>query len=82
MQTLNARTLNHLVDRLAPRIAERLAARPRPGDVAGDPEELLTEIVAAAILGLRPATLCTWRSPIAMLAPQTRRGNPTARLIL
>ena len=55
MLTLNARTLNHLADKLAPRIAEHLAARPRPSDVVADPE-------AAALLGLRPATLCTWRS--------------------
>ena len=60
MQTINARTLSHLVDRLVPRIAERLATLPRPVD--GDPEELLTEIAAAALLGLRPATLCSWRS--------------------
>ncbi len=62
MLTMNSRTLAHLADRLAPKIAERLAARPRPGDVTGDPEDLLTEAAAAALLGLRPATLCTWRS--------------------
>ena len=60
MLTLNARTLDHLADALAPRIVARLTSRPRPGD--RDPEELLTEIAAAALLGLRPATLCNWRS--------------------
>ena len=62
MQTLNARNLNHLAERLVPKIVERLAARPRPGDAAADPEALLTKTEAAALLGLRPATLCTWRS--------------------
>ena len=33
MITLNDKTIAHLVDHLAPKIAERLADRPRPGDV-------------------------------------------------
>ena len=60
MITIDSRTLAHLADRLAPQIAERLATLPRPVD--GDPEALLSEIAAAALLGLRPATLCSWRS--------------------
>ena len=62
MQTINARTLSHLVDRLVPKVAERLAALPRPVDGEADAEALLSEIQAAVILGLRPATLCSWRS--------------------
>lgn len=62
MLTIDNRTLNHLADRLAPKIAERLMPRPRPSDVVADPEALLTEVEAAAILAMRPATLCTWRS--------------------
>lgn len=61
MIALNSRTMSHLVDRLVPRIVERLAARPRPGDLAGDPEELLSESVAATILGMQPSTLTAWR---------------------
>ena len=62
MITLNARTVTRLADALAPQIAERLAARPRPGDLAGgNPEELVTEIIAAAILGMQPSTLTAWR---------------------
>ena len=62
MLTLNARTLDHLAYRLAPRIAERPAARPRTGDVPPDLDRLLNEAEAAKLLGLRQATLCTWRS--------------------
>lgn len=63
MIALNSRTMSHLVDRLVPKIVARLAARPRPGDLAGgNPEELLSESVAAAILGMQPSTLCSWRS--------------------
>ena len=61
MITLNNRTAILLAEHLAPRIAECLAPRPRPGDLAGDAEDLLTEIEAAAILGLRPTTLTKWR---------------------
>ncbi len=61
MVIMDNRTLNHLAERLAPRIAERLLRRPAPGDVGADPEELLTEAQAAALLGMRPATLCVWR---------------------
>ena len=62
MQTLNAKTLNHLAAALAPRIAKHLTARPRPGDAEADLDELLTEAASAAILGLMPATLGSWRA--------------------
>ena len=62
MQTMNAQTLAHLVDKLAPRLAEHLTARPRPGDAEADPETLLTEAEAAAILALRSSTLASWRA--------------------
>ena len=55
-------TLSHLERKLAPRIAEHLAARPRPGDAVVDPDRLLTEAEAAALLGRSPATLCRWRA--------------------
>ena len=61
MLIIDSRTVTQLADKLTPLIAERLAARPRPGDLVGDPEKLLTETEAAAILGLRPQTLCAWR---------------------
>ena len=61
MLTLSNRNLSHLVDRLVPEIAERLAALPRPVHVGTDLDQLLNETEAAKILDLRPATLCTWR---------------------
>ncbi len=62
MLTLNNRTMSHLVDKLVPRVAERLAALPRRGDLVGGLEDLLTEREVAALLNLRPATLTKWRS--------------------
>lgn len=62
MQTINARTIAHLADRLAPQIAERLAVRPRPGELVGGLEDLLNERQAAVLLNLRPATLTKWRN--------------------
>ena len=62
MQTLNSRTIAHLAKRLAPELAAHLATLPRPVDGEADAEALLSEIQAAVILGLRPATLCSWRS--------------------
>ena len=62
MIIMNNRTIARLGDYLAPKIAERLAARPRPSDAAGNPEDLLTEAVAAALLDRRPATLAGWRA--------------------
>ncbi len=61
MLIYNAQTLNHLAAALAPRIADHLGARPRPGDIEGDLDALLTEVEAAAILALRPSTLSGWR---------------------
>ncbi len=60
MLIYDTRTLNHLAAALAPRIAEHLAARPRAGE--GSPEDLLSEAASAAILGLMPATLGSWRA--------------------
>ena len=60
MLIYDTRTLNHLAAALAPRIAEHLTARPRAAEA--DLDELLTEIAAAALLGLRPATLGAWRA--------------------
>ena len=60
MITLDSKTVAHLAKRLAPELAAHLATLPRPRDA--EAEELLTEIAAAALLGLRPATLCSWRS--------------------
>ena len=62
MLIYNTRTLNRLAAALAPRVAERLATMPRPGDREGSPEDLLTEAASAAILGLMPATLGSWRA--------------------
>ena len=62
MLILTNRNVAHLAARLAAQIAQHLAARPRPGDLAGNPEALITEAEAAALLGLRPSTLCSWRS--------------------
>ncbi len=65
MIALDSKTVALLADRLAPRIAERLVAQPQPGLVSADPEELVTETVAAAILGMQPSTLCAWRRRVA-----------------
>ncbi len=62
MITLDSKTVAHLAKRLAPELAAHLATLPRPRDAEADAEALLTEIAAAALLGLRPATLCSWRS--------------------
>lgn len=62
MITLDSKTVAHLAKRLAPEIAAHLATLPRPVDGEADAEALLSEIQAAVILGLRPATLCSWRS--------------------
>ncbi len=61
MITLDSKTVAHLAKRLAPELAAHLAVGPRPGDLVGGLEDLLNEIEAAAILGMRPSTLCTWR---------------------
>lgn len=62
MLILNNRNAARLINAMVPQIAERLAARPHPGDVTGDPDRLLTEVEAAALLRLRPSTLCHRRS--------------------
>ena len=67
MLILNNPTTARSANATAPPIAERLAARPHPGDVPtvlrpADLDRLLTEFDAAKILDLRPAPLGYWRS--------------------
>lgn len=55
--------LDALAERLAGRVVEKLALRLPPlGQSPSDPEVLLAEDQAASLLGVKGATLASWRS--------------------
>ena len=54
--------LDALADAVAGKVIERLAPRLSGHQPPADPEALLNEDQAAALLGLQSATLATWRS--------------------